>query len=140
MNQLYIRGFVAVVAGMTFNFVGDWLLGAHIETFKGISTFTVSWMLDIFLVPFIAGVIVAKIYGRKNGKWLACIPPLFVRCLTYSYMYLFIFKDGTDFFFKLNLYYWGPCVILAVEAANFGGILAEVMSGSYERKLIPTEE
>jgi hypothetical protein len=140
VNQLYIRGIVAVVAGMVFNLAGDLLLGAQIEIFKGISTFTVPWMLDVFLVPFIAGVIVAKIYGRKNGKWLACLPPLFVRCLTYSYMYLFVFNDGKDFFFHLNLFYWGPCVILVVEAANFGGILAEVMAGAYKRKSIQTEE
>ena len=140
MSQLYVRSIVAVLAGMAFNFLGDWLLGANIEIFKGISTFTFTWMLDVFLVPFIAGLIVAKIFGRKGGKWLACLPPLFVRCLTYSYMHLFVFNDGTDFYFHLNLYYWGPCVILVVEAANFGGILAEVIAGAYKRKSIQVEE
>lgn len=137
MEKLYARGTVAVLAGMLLNFAGDWLLGAHIEVFKGVSTFTLPWMLDIFVLPFLVGMLVAKIYGHKGGKWLACLPPLFVRCLTYGYMYLFVFNDGKDFYFHLNLYYWGPCVILVVEAANFGGILQEVLVGSYARKSEP---
>ena len=75
----------------------------------------------------------SKIYGRKGGKWLACLPPLFVRCITYTYMYLFVFNDGQDFYYHLNLHYWGPCVILVVEASNFGGIIQEVIVGSYAR-------
>jgi peptidoglycan/LPS O-acetylase OafA/YrhL len=134
MNYLYVRGVVAVVAGMLLNFAGDWLLGAHIEIFKGIATFSFSWILDIFVLPFLVGMLVAKIYGHKGGKWLACLPPLIVRSLTYCYMYLYVFNDGHDFYFNLNLYYWGPCVILVVEASNFGGIIQEVLVGSYTRK------
>ncbi len=119
---------------MALNLLGDWLLGARIEIFRGINTFTIAWMVDVFIVPFIVGLAVAKIYGRRGGKWLACLPPLFVRCLSYIYLYLFVFQDGKDFFFHLNLYYWGPCVILVVEAANFGGILGEVMFGAYSKK------
>ncbi len=52
-------------------------------------------------------------------------------------MYLFVFNDGKDFFYNLNLYYWGPCVILVVEAANFGGILGEVLINAYRRKADP---
>ena len=92
---------------MALNFIGDWLLGAHIEVFSGIATFTFPWMLDVFLVPFITGMAVAKIYGSKGGKWLACLPPLFVRWITYTYMFLFVFNDGKDFFYNLNMYYWG---------------------------------
>ncbi|MGB8517965.1 MAG: hypothetical protein WCD45_08755 [Gallionella sp.] len=125
---------VAVLAGMLLNFAGDWMIGANVEVFKGIETFTLPWMFDIFVLPFLVGMLVAKIYGRKGGKWLACLPPLFVRFLTYCYMYWFVFNDGTDFNYHLNLHYWGPCVILVVEASNFGGILQEVIVGSYARK------
>ncbi len=125
---------LAVAAGMALNLLGDWLLGANIEVFHGIATFTLPWMIDVFLVPFAVGLLVAKIYGTKGGKWLACLPPLFVRCLSYLYMYFFVFNDGKDFFFHLNLYYWGPCVILVVEAANFGGILGEILIGAYGKK------
>lgn len=122
------------MAGMALNFLGDWLLGARIEVFSGIATFTFPWMLDVFLVPFLVGLAVAKIYGSRGGKWLACLPPFFVRCITYGYMYLFVFNDGKEFFYHLNLYYWGPCVILVVEAANFGGILGEVLVNAYRSK------
>ena len=48
MNQNYIRGSVAVFVGIALNFIGDILLGAKIEIFSGISTFTFIWILDIF--------------------------------------------------------------------------------------------
>ncbi len=140
MNVDCRKATLAVVAGMALNFLGDWLLGANIEVFHGIATFTLPWMIDVFLVPFAVGLAVAKIYGAKGGKWLACLPPLFVRCLSYLYMYLFVFHDGKDFFFHLNLYYWGPCVILVVEAANFGGILGEILLGAYSKKTGATKQ
>ncbi len=140
MNVDCRKATLAVVAGMALNFLGDWLLGANIEVFHGIATFTLPWMIDVFLVPFAVGLAVAKIYGAKGGKWLACLPPLFVRCLSYLYMYLFVFNDGKDFFFHLNLYYRGPCVILVVEAANFGGILGEILIGAYGKKTGATKQ
>jgi hypothetical protein len=130
MNSRYVSGVVAVLAGMALNFSGDWLLGVRIEIFSGISTFSFAWMVDIFLVPFFVGLVVARIFGR-GSKWLACLPPLFVRSLSYAYLY---YSDPQgDFFLKLHLHYWGPCVILAVEAANIGGILGEVLMGVYRR-------
>ncbi len=130
MNSRYVSGIVAVLAGVALNFFGDWLLGVRIEIFSGISTFSFAWMVDIFLVPFIVGLVVARIFG-KGSKWLACLPPLFVRSLSYAYLY---HSDPQgDFFLKLHLHYWGPCVILAVEAANIGGILGEVLMGVYRR-------
>ncbi len=137
MNPRYIKGTFAVLLGMALNFLGDWLLGVRIEIFSGISTFTFFWMLDIFLVPFIVGLVVAKIFGR-GSKWLACLPPLFVRSLSYAYLY---YSDPHgDFFFKLHLHYWGLCVILAVEAANFGGILGEILVGVYRQKTDATSQ
>lgn len=131
MKQRWITGTIAVLLGMALNFFGDWLLGVRIEIFNGINTFTFPWMLDIFLVPFIVGLVVARIFG-KHSKWLACLPPLFVRGLSYAYLY---YSDPNgDFFLRLHLHYWGPCVILAVEAANIGGILGEVYMGAYHRR------
>lgn len=131
MNQTIIKGTVAVLAGMALNFLGDWLLDARIEIFKGLATFNVSWILDVFLVPFMVGLLVARIFG-KHAKWLACLPPLFVRCL--SYLYLYYLSHSHDFFFNLHLHYWGLCVILAVESANIGGIIGEVLMHVYRRK------
>jgi hypothetical protein len=131
MSPKYAKGIAALLAGVTLNFLGDRLLGVRIEAFAGISTFTFLWMLDVFLVPFIVGLVVAKIFG-KGSKWLACIPPMLVRSL--SYLYFYYSDPQGDFFFKLHLHYWGLCVILAVEAANIGGILGEVLMGVYRDK------
>jgi len=132
MNHRVVNGAVAVLAGMALNFLGDWALGVKIEVFQGIYTFTFPWMLDVFLVPFMVGLLVAKIFG-KHAKWLACLPPLFVRFLSYLYLY-YSSDQSHDFFFNFHLHYWGLCVILAVESANFGAILGEVLVGVYRAK------
>jgi hypothetical protein len=123
---------VAVSAGMATNFLGDWLLGVRLELFQGMATFTLRWMLDVFLVNFIVGLVVARLYGR-HAKWLAIVPPLLVRSISYGYLY-FVENPVGDFFLLLHLHYWGPTVILAVECANIGGILGEVLMGVYSRK------
>jgi hypothetical protein len=96
------------------------------------ATFTPRWMLDVFLVNFIVGLVVARFYGR-HAKWLAIVPSFLVRCFSYAYLY-FIENPVGDFFFQLHLHYWGPTVILAVECANIGGIVGEVLMGVYGRK------
>ncbi len=131
MNTPYIRYALAVVAGMAVVFAGDWLLGVKIEVFSGMATFTFSWMLDVFFVPFLSGLAVSSIVRSRMGKWVSFLPPLFVRSLSYLYLYLFVYNDGKDFFYHLNLFYWGLCVILSVEAANIGGILGDVLMGAY---------
>jgi hypothetical protein len=125
-------GVFAVLAGMAVNAFGDWALGVRLEDFRGMATFTPAWVVDVFVVNFVVGLIVAKFYGR-HAKWLAIVPPLLVRCLSYGYLY-FIENHQGDFFLQLHLHYWGPTVILAVECANIGGILGEVMMGVYGRK------
>ncbi len=133
MDQRYLRGVAAVVIGMAINFLGDMLLGVRVEVFSGISTFTPLWVADVFFVPFLVGFEVSWIFGR-GGKWLACLPPLFLRALAYMYLTLFDNpKPYVDFFFLIPLGYWGPTVILAVECANIGGIIGEVLKGTYRR-------
>ncbi len=135
MSNRWGLGIAAVLAGMAFNFLGDWLTGGRIEIFRGIETFTIGWAADIFLVPFMVGLLVAKIFG-KHAKWLAILPPLFVRALSYLYLYFSYYsKDpNADFSLNLHLHYWALCVILAVESANLGAILGEVLVGVYGRK------
>ena len=130
MRSRYASGLIAVLDGMALNIIGDLALGVRIEHFSGLATFTIWWMLDIFLVPFIVGLAVARMFGN-GSKWLACLPPLLVRGL--SYLYLYYSDSKGDFFLDLHLFYWGPCVILVVESANFGAILGEVLVGVYGR-------
>ncbi|HKB59779.1 MAG TPA: hypothetical protein VKC56_06985 [Gallionellaceae bacterium] len=131
MNNQYVKYAAAIAAGMAVIALGDRLLGAKIEVFYGMTTFTLAWTLDVFLVPFISGLAVSAVVRSRMGKWLSFLPPLFVRSLSYLYMYLYVYNDGKDFFYHLNVFYWGLCVILSMEAANIGGLLGDVLTGAY---------
>jgi hypothetical protein len=129
----HLKATAAMLVGTVLIVIGDWLLGNPIEIFQGMDTFTLPWALDIFLVPFIAGWVVAKMYGEKGGKWLACVPPLLVRFGAVYYLYLTNPEWNADLSYHMHLHYWGLCVILAVEAANIGGILGEFKLSTYIR-------
>ncbi|MCC6302732.1 MAG: hypothetical protein IT489_08030 [Gammaproteobacteria bacterium] len=133
MKQIYLKETTVILVGSALVFCGDFLLGVRVEYFRGMATFTPYWILDIFLVPFIAGYVVAKLYGEKNGKWLACAPPLIVRGGSVLQLYIADPEWHADLFFHLHLHYWALCVILAVEAANIGGILGEFKLSAYIR-------
>lgn len=124
MKQRYQLGLAAVLIGMALNHLGDRLLGVKIELFSGLSTFSFAWILDIFFVPFLVGLVVAWIFGM-GGKWLCYLPPLIVRSLTYAEI---LYVSGTPHGSSLNpMGWWGLYVILAMESAGIGGILGEVM-------------
>ena len=79
-ERLY-RGAAAVLLASAFNHFADRILGVQIEAFTGgIGYFSPFWVLDMFLVPFLAGGMVSLIYGF-GGKWLSYIPSLIVRCV-----------------------------------------------------------
>jgi hypothetical protein len=124
MNQRYLKGLVAMLIGMSLNHFGDRLLGVKIELFSGLSTFSFAWILDVFFVPFLVGLVVAWIFGW-GAKWLCYFPPLIVRCLSYAEI---LYVSGTPHGSTLNpLGWWGFYVILAMESAGIGGIIGELM-------------
>jgi hypothetical protein len=124
MNQRYLKGIVAMLIGMSLNHFGDRLLGVKIELFSGLSTFSFAWILDVFFVPFLVGLVVAWIFGW-GAKWLSYFPPLIVRCLSYAEI---LYVSGTPHGSTLNpLGWWGFYVILAMESAGIGGIIGELM-------------
>jgi hypothetical protein len=124
MKQRYFSGSIALIAGILLNYAGDRLLGVKIELFHGLSTFSFAWVLDLFFVPFLVGLLVAWIFGR-GSKWLSYFPPLIVRCLSYAQI---VYITGTPHGSNLNpLGWWGFYVILAMEASGIGGILGEVL-------------
>jgi hypothetical protein len=124
MNQRYLKGMVAMLIGMSLNHFGDRLLGVKIELFSGLSTFSFAWILDVFFVPFLVGLVVAWIFGW-GAKWLSYFPPLIVRCLSYAEI---LYVSGTPHGSTLNpLGWWGFYVILAMESAGIGGIIGELM-------------
>jgi hypothetical protein len=123
MNPRYALGSAALMIGSAVNYFGDRLLGFRIELWTGLSYFGGLLLLDVFLVPFISGLAVAWVFGQ-GGKWLCYFPPLIVRVIAYLQLaFLGPIPPGTS---ELNLIFWCFFVILAVEAAAFGGILGEV--------------
>ena len=81
-------------------------------------------MLDLFLVPFIAGIVVSMIYGL-GGKILAYFSPLIVRVANYIQL------DGAealpDGVSILPLGYWILVIIVAIEFSAVGGIVGEII-------------
>ena len=124
MNQRFLNGLLALMAGCFVNYVGDKLLGVKMELFSGLSTFSFAWIVDVFVLPFLVGLLVAWIFGM-GAKWLCYFPPLFVRCFSYAQILYF---TGVPHGSILNpMGWWGLYVILAMESAAIGGILGEVM-------------
>ncbi|BCK88614.1 hypothetical protein MIZ01_2419 [Sideroxyarcus emersonii] len=124
MKHRFLTGMVALLAGVALNHMGDKLLGVRLELFSGLSTFSFAWMVDIFIVPFIVGLVVSWIFGM-GGKWLCYFPPLIVRSVSYAEI---LYVTGTPHGSTLNpMGWWGFYVILAMEAAGIGGIVGEVV-------------
>lgn len=117
-------GTLAIVAGAGVVLLGDYLLGVNLEVFFGIGTFSPIWVLDLFLVPFIAGIVVSMIYGL-GGKILAYFSPLIVRVANYIQL------DGAealpDGVSILPLGYWILVIIVAIEFSAVGGIVGEII-------------
>jgi xanthosine utilization system XapX-like protein len=126
------KGVLALVAGCLINYLGDHLLGVRIELFWGLSTFSLLWFLDVFIVPFVAGIAVGTIFGL-GGKWLCYFPPLIVRFYGYfETMKIIGVPDGAAL---MPMGWWGFFVILAVESAAIGGVIGEIMiKRTYGRK------
>lgn len=119
-----LTGCIALLAGSLVVFLGDRLLGVHIELWLGLVTFSPAWTIDMFVVPFISGFVVAIIFGL-GGKWLCYFPPLIVRAISYfSFAYLQPVPQGADL---MAIPFWILFVILCVEAAAFGGVFGEII-------------
>ncbi len=125
-SQRLYRGAAAILLGSAFNHFADRILGVNIEAFSGgVGYFSPFWVLDLFLVPFLCGVVVSLIYGF-GGKWLAGVPPLIVRCASYFAIaqHMTPIAPGSSL---MPLGWWGFFLILAIEAAAIGGVIGEVM-------------
>ncbi len=131
-NSRITRGAAAVLMAMALNHLGDRLLGVKIEIFTGIEYFSPLWIVDVFLVPLICGVLVSAIYGM-GGKWLCYFPPMIVRAISYyEVANITGVPQGAAL---MPLGWWGFFVILVVEAAVIGGVLGEViMKRTYGRR------
>lgn len=130
--ERYIKGLAALLIGCAVNYFGDRMLGVQIELFYGLETFSFTWILDMFALPFVVGLAVAAIFGM-GGKWLCYFPPLIVRAINYAVLAHSAGMLPPDVSL-IPLGWWGFFVILAMEAAAFGGIMGEILiKGTYGR-------
>ncbi len=120
------RGAGAVILAAVFIHFCDRILGVQIEAFTGgIDYFSPWWVVDVFLVPFLAGLIVSLLFGY-GGKWLAHLPPLIVRSVSYFTIahHLTAMAPGSSL---MPIGWWGFYLILTIEFSAVGGVIGEVM-------------
>ncbi|KAF0190648.1 MAG: hypothetical protein FD165_2550 [Gammaproteobacteria bacterium] len=117
---------VAISAGAVIVYFGDRLLGVKLELFWGVSTFTPLWVLDLFFVPFLAGIVVSCIYGL-GGKIVAHFSPLIVRIVSYYELNSIPADALPDYSVLLPMSYWLLVMIVSVEFAAVGGVVGEIL-------------
>lgn len=114
----------AVMAGVAVIYLGDMALGVTLEFYFGVATFSPLWVVDLFVVPFIAGILVSYIYGL-GGKILAHFPPLIVRVSSfYAISNGGMVPPGVE---VLPLGFWLLVLVMSVEFAGIGGVVGEVL-------------
>lgn len=117
-------GSLAIAAGVLVNYLADKLLGMRLELFWGVATFSPTWVIDLFLAPFIAGAVVSMVYGL-GGKILCYFVPIILRSFSYIEMLNYeVMPDGVS---VLPFWYWLLILIVAIEAAAFGGTFGEII-------------
>lgn len=122
--RTFLMASLAIGVGALVNFIGDKLLGMRLELFWGVGTFSIIWAIDLFIVPFIAGFCVSMVYGL-GGKLLCYFAPLIVRSV--SYIQMTYFTEMPEGITVLPFFYWILVLIVAIEAAAFGGVFGEIM-------------
>ena len=120
-----VWGTISITVGVAVILLGDKLLGVQLEVVlrDRMATYNIFWILDLILVPIIAGFVVTFIYGL-GGKIVAHFPPLIAK----SYMYFTISPDmipqGAEI---IPVGFWILIVIVAVEAGAAGGLIGEIV-------------
>lgn len=117
-------GSLAVLAGLVTNFIGERLLGVRLELYAGVATFSPLWVVTLFLLPVVAGIVVSTIYG-VGGKMLAFIPPLILQ--VYNYLDTLYYNPPVNAMQVLPFIYWVLLVVVAMEFCGIGGFIGEVI-------------
>lgn len=97
------------------------LLGVNFGLFNGIGTFNINFVIAVFFVTFVAGIIVAVIYGL-GAKIIAHFPPLIVMIPQYMSLEWETTPPGYTI---LPFGYWILMLILAAEFCALGGFAGE---------------
>jgi len=127
----FFWAFIALSVGSAIIYFGDRYLNVSLEIYFGPHTYSPMWVLDLILVPFLAGMAVSFIYGL-GGKILAHFAPIFIRVFEYYTLDSAVLPDGVAL---LPLGFWLLILIVVVEAAGAGGFVGEVvMKKTYGRR------
>lgn len=116
------RFFVAFFISCLFFNLGQMLLGVRIELYSGIAAYNFAFVISMFLLPLLTGIIVGMIYGW-GGKWLAHFPPLVVLGVDYYITMQTGAPEGTRL---IPLMWWAFFVILNMEFCAMGGVFGEI--------------
>ncbi len=124
-------GALAIMVGCLVQYLGNRLIGVRIELYYGLDTFNFLWFLQLFILPFIVGIVVSYIFGF-GGKWLAHFPPLIILGAQYfESVYLIGVPEHA---FLMPMAWWGFFVILAIECGAAGGVTGEVWFKAYYKE------
>lgn len=114
---------IAVSAGCLVIYLGERFLNVSLGVFYGINTFNPIWVINLIVVPLLAGLVVSFIYGL-GGKMLAHIPPIPIQVYHYMQLDSQTLPEGVSL---LPIGYWILILIVCVEAAAAGGFIGEVI-------------
>lgn len=127
----FMMAVVAVLIGAAFNYGCDRLLNVRLEIYYGINTFSPLWVIDLIVVPFVAGLLIAWIYGL-GAKIVANFAPLIVRVSSFLMLDEASLPDGVS---MLPLGFWILITIVAIEAAAGGALVGEfIIKRTYGRR------
>jgi len=123
MAQTLMWVSIATAAGVAVILLGDRLLGVRLEVFHGMSTYSPAWLLDLIVVPLIAGFVVSLIYGL-GGKMVAHLPALIAKVYAYYTLTPDMVPEGAAL---VPIGFWILLVIVVVEACAAGGVIGEIV-------------
>jgi len=124
MSGKVLKILAAVGIGCAMIYFGGRVLNVRLELFWGLSTYSLAWIVVLFILPFVTGIIIGWMYG-PGGKIVAHFPPLIVHGLNYiQTMQMSGPPHGASL---MPLGWWGLYVLLTMEFCAFGAFAGEFM-------------
>lgn len=125
----YLRASAVVFIGCLLIFAGIRLLGVQIELYRGIHLIDGSWITAIYLLPFLVGGLMVRLFGA-GGSWLCWIPPMIVEGIAYiDTAYISGVPEDAQL---IPVGYWVYYVVLMVGDAAIGGFAYQIFKNYKE--------